>query len=417
MNLNMHNETQLERFLDEKGQEYAPFDPLRAPRILKQLKIPHSATQRVIQIIGTNGKGSTGRFLSLMLYKLGVNVGHFSSPHLLCLGERFWKNGANLSRETLNEAFLALDSVAESGLEQASYFEVLTFLALSVFSDCEVLVLEAGLGGEFDSTTTCVKADLSLFTSIGLDHQEFLGDTLEKIATTKLNAMSKRAILGFQSEVNEDKNIVKEIAKRIAKEKNAQLKILDGIPTQIEQFVKTKDYPTYQAKNLTLAYNGLLALREILEQKPKEIALDSLLESLPPLDLQGRMQKLAPNLYLDVAHNVNAAQALVEHFKKNGFSQNKCVLIYNSFFDKRPSAVLSALKPIIQRVEILKVINERIIEKTKLEQILQDLEIEFKDFEGINPQENYLVCGSFSVVARFLKCFSENKIRLIGGEA
>ena len=100
--------------------------------------------------------------------------------------------------------------------------------------------------------------------------------------------MSKRAILGFQSEVNEDKNIVKEIAKRITKEKNAQLKILDGIPTQIEQFVKTKDYPTYQAKNLTLAYNGLLALREILEQKPKEIALDSLLESLPPLDLQGR---------------------------------------------------------------------------------------------------------------------------------
>lgn len=415
----MHNETQLERFLDEKGLEYMPFDPMRAPKIFKQLKIPHSSTQKIIQIIGTNGKGSTGRFLSLMLYKLGIKVGHFSSPHLLCLSERFWKNGANLSREALNEAFLALDSIAESQLEQASYFEVLTFLAFSVFSDCEVLVLEAGLGGEFDSTTTCVQAELSLFTSIGLDHQEFLGDTLEQIATTKLNAMSKRAILGFQSDKDVDKIV--RIAKEIAKEKNTQLKILEEIPFQITQFIKMKNYPNYQAQNLALAYNGLLVLKEILEKEQeslhkilKEFSLNSLLESLPPLDLQGRMQRLSSNIYLDVAHNVNAAQVLVKQLKNEDFSQNKCVLVYNSYSDKNPRAVLSIFLPIIKRVEILEISNARIMEKAQLEQILQELNIEFKDFKRVNPQENYLVCGSFSVVAEFLTHFLDNKIIWIG---
>lgn len=414
MNLNAHNETQLERFLDEKGLEYAPFDSARAPKILQQLNIVSLPTQTIIQVIGTNGKGSTGRFLSLILHKIGFNVGHFSSPHLLSLEERFWKNGANLSREVLNEAFLALDSTAELQLEKASYFEVLTFLALEVFKNCDILVLEAGLGGEFDSTTTCVQAELSLFTSIGLDHQEFLGDTLEKIATTKLKAMSKRAILGFQSENAEE---IISIAQEIAKEKNAKLEILKEIPDEISQWIARKDYPYYQAQNLTLAYYGLLALKEILEQKQEfsqnVLANFSLecLKILPSLDLQGRLQRLAPNLYLDVAHNVNAAQALVKQFKNHYFSQNKCVLIYNSYFDKNPRAVLSALAPIIKRVEILEIANMRMIAKAQLEKILQELKIEFKDFKmmNLNPEENYLVCGSFSVVAEFLTHFSKTK--------
>ncbi len=413
MNLNAHNETQLERFLDEKGVEYAPFDPMRAPKILQQLKIFAPSRQMIVQVIGTNGKGSTGRFLSLMLHQLGVKVGHFSSPHLLALEERFWKNGGNLSREDLNEAFLALDSIAESQLEQASYFEVLTFLALRVFSDCDILVLEAGLGGEFDSTTTCAKVNLSLFTNIDLDHQEILGDTLEKIATTKLKAMSKRAILGFQSKASYKKEgEVERIAREIAREKRAKLEVLNQIPDEISQWICAKNYPSYQAQNLTLAYYGLLALREIWEQKTaskcfQDFTLESLLKLMLPFDLQGRMQRLTPNICLDVAHNVNAAQAIMEQFKNNFFSQNKCILIYNSYFDKNPYAILSVLAPIIKRVEILEVANPRMIAKKQLEKILQELKIEFRDFKMIEKQENYLVCGSFSVVAEFLKYFSK----------
>ena len=119
----------LEVFLESKGAEYASFDPTRAPKLLAKLGLKFSKNQSIIQIIGTNGKGSTGRFLALMLKTLGVKVGHFTSPHLLHLRERFWINGANISDSALNAAFLELNSEV---LKEASYFEVLTFLTFRV---------------------------------------------------------------------------------------------------------------------------------------------------------------------------------------------------------------------------------------------------------------------------------------------
>ena len=85
----------LMEFLDKKGQEYAPFEPKRAPEILALLNLTLPKKLKVIHIIGTNGKGSTGRFLALMLYQKGFNVGHFTSPHLLNFNERFWSTAKN----------------------------------------------------------------------------------------------------------------------------------------------------------------------------------------------------------------------------------------------------------------------------------------------------------------------------------
>ena len=186
-----------------------------------------------------------------MLYQKGFNVVHFTSPHLLNFNERFWLNGKNLADEILEEAFLELDFTL---LKKASYFEVLTFLAFRVFRDCDYLVLEAGLGGEFDSTTTCFKRDLTLFTHIGIDHQEYLGETIEEIATTKLNAMSKKAILGIQR----DLTIVR-LAKKITQEKQANLHILEkqDILPSIKEYSKKHAYPKYQEENLTMANFGL----------------------------------------------------------------------------------------------------------------------------------------------------------------
>ena len=393
----------LEAFLESKGAEYAPFDPARAPKLLAKLGLKFSNNQSIIQVIGTNGKGSTGRFLALMLKMLGVKVGHFTSPHLLCLNERFWINGANISDSALNVAFLELN---HETLKEASYFEVLTFLAFRVFRDCEVVILEAGLGGEYDSTTTCVKADITLFTSIGIDHQEYLGDTLEKIATTKLNAMAKHAILGFQSE-----DCIEGIAKGIAKAKGAHLEILKEIPQEIQDYV-TKNYPSYQGKNLSLAWAGLLMLNKIrplpnfeLGNVSLDSALSAFLKDLPALDLQGRMQKLAHNIYLDVAHNTDGAKALMESLKKMNFIKDKYILIYNSYFDKNPKAILTLLKPIIVQVQILPLQNPRVIAKPMLEDILQELGIAYCDFGEIREDSQYLVCGSFSVVGKFLELY------------
>lgn len=384
---------QLESFLQSKGLEYAPFDPARATKILSQLNLKSNPKQKIIQIIGTNGKGSTGRFLALMLHSLGISVGHFTSPHLLKIHERFWINGKEVSDSILNDCFLKLD---KTKLQEASYFEILTFLAKVVFNACEVVILEAGLGGEYDSTTTCFKRDVTLFSSISYDHQEVLGSGLEEIATTKLNAMQQNAILGFQ----EHKEVI-EIAKKIANQKNINLEILTNIPDTIAKYIKAKKYASYQAQNLSLAYAGL----QLVETQIKlpNFTLESLIANLLEFDLKGRMQKINANIFLDVLHNVNGAKAVFSFLKNSSFSENKTILIYNSYKDKNPKEILRLLKPLVKRVEILQVQNLRILEKEMLEKILKELEIPFCDFIKIDPKEKYLVCGSFSVVAEFLR--------------
>ncbi|MDE5602395.1 MAG: bifunctional folylpolyglutamate synthase/dihydrofolate synthase, partial [Helicobacter sp.] len=320
----------LEEFLEQKGSEYAPFDAKRAPTILQSLPHLSNLKCKIIHIIGTNGKGSVGRFLSLLLRQKGFNVGHFSSPHLLYFNERFWLNGKNVSLEDLNKAFLSLNPKI---LQEASYFEVLTFLALEVFRECDYFICEAGLGGEFDSTTTCTKPILTLFTSISLDHQEFLGDSLEAIARTKLKAMTKRAILGIQG----FSSVVK-IAKEIAESKKTQLLVLDSkdISEEIKKYCNENSYPNYQQENLTLAYSAFESLgykADILK--------------LPKLDLQGRMQQLFSNVWLDVVHNIGGAKAIL-----GNFSKGKYILVFNSYKDKIPKEILEVLKPIIKSVEI-----------------------------------------------------------------
>lgn len=371
---------ELEKFLEKKGAEYAPFDPKRAPKILKTFNIPF-LKPKVIHIIGTNGKGSTGRFLALMLYQQGFNVGHFTSPHLFSLEERFWHNGKNIALEKLEQAFLEFDTTF---LKEASYFEILTFLALKVFRECDYLVLEAGLGGEFDSTTTCVKRDLTLFSAIDIDHQEFLGESLEEIAKTKLNAMAKRAILGIQVHSS-----VVDIAQKIAQKKQTELLVLDSksLLPSIKAYCKKHHYARFQEENLALAYSGFKAL-----------GFDMNLGELKDLDLQGRAQQIAPNIWLDVLHNPNGARAILENFSKE-----KYILVYNSYLDKNPKEILKILKPIIKRVEIIEISSSRRIPKEQLEDILRGMDLDFMDFCSIQKDEKYLVCGSFCVVAEFLK--------------
>ncbi|WP_299547367.1 Mur ligase family protein [uncultured Helicobacter sp.] len=394
--------------MEQKGAEYAAFDPSRAPELLKKLNLNFNKNQVIIQVIGTNGKGSTGRFLALMLKFLGVKVGHFTSPHLLSLCERFWIDGENIAESVLESAFMSLNREI---LNKASYFEILTFLAFRIFKDCEVVVLEAGLGGEYDSTTTCCVSQLTLFTSIGIDHKEFLGANLKEIATTKLKAMAKLAVIGLQREGE-----VIKFAEQIAKEKGAELVQVKAIPQEIAKIIKKRDYPNYQAQNLALAWQGLIvAIKKIpnLKKIESKIALDfnlalkSILQALPPIDLQGRFQRLTPKITLDVLHNADGARALLEHY----VSENKTIFIYNSYFDKDIRAILSLLKPIIQRVEIFEVRNSRVVAKSKLEQILRELLIPYCDFTCLNKESQYLVCGSFSVVEKFLRDFKVGKIK------
>lgn len=180
----------LKVFLEHKPLYYKEIDHQRVHLAYGLLK-PQLKQPRTVHIVGTNGKGSTGRILAHLAYKSGLSVGHYSSPHILQFNERIWIDGADASDEVLESGHQKLFAILGEEMSDAlSYFEYTTLLAFVVLENCDLMVLEVKLGGEFDATNVCDK-ELSIITPIGIDHQAFLGDTIEEIAVPKLEVFKR----------------------------------------------------------------------------------------------------------------------------------------------------------------------------------------------------------------------------------
>ncbi|MFP6109243.1 Mur ligase family protein [Helicobacter pylori] len=388
----MKNSHGLRAFLETKPKEYHKFDPSRFIQIYKDFKNAFFEIQaKVIHVVGTNGKGSTGRFLTLLLADQNFKVLHFTSPHVFEFRERFFLNGSVVEESVLENAHQQLQSHAFSNA--CSYFEYATLLAVMLAKDCDYLVLEAGLGGEFDSTNALEKT-LSVFTPIDYDHKEFLGDSLESIAQTKLKAMGSLNIIAPQQE------LVLNIAQKIAKEKHAQLIVVQNeISKGVMDYIERYHLAHFLAMNLEVA---LKAFETLMPCNKQEV-----LKNLKPLNLIGRCELLSPNILIDVGHNPHSAKALKEEIKR--IFNAPIVLIYNCYQDKDAFLVLEILKPVVKKVLILELHNERIIQLEKLKGILETLGLEHALFEDVEENENYLVYGSFLVANAFYKRYQKKR--------
>lgn len=372
-------------FIEQKPLYYKEIDHERVHKAYALLK-PYIKKPTVIHLVGTNGKGSTGRIMATLLHEKGTKVGHFSSPHILKFNERIWLEGEDSSDEVLEEGHERLyEILGQEICDGLSYFEYTTLLAFVVMEDMEVIVLEAGLGGEFDATNVVAK-ELSVITPIGLDHQDFLGDMIDKIATTKLNSIEDRVIIGFQNSIE-----VEGIALDIAKEKNAKITFLKDLVLREEILLLTQEmgWSLYLYENALLAVNAL----DIL-------GLEYDIESLKKVKLFGRFYKLMPNVRIDVGHNLLAVEAIVEELKTQ---KEKIVLIYNSLDDKDYHEILKTFRPFIKRVEILPIETQRAVDINLLHKSLEELTISYTNFQSIKEKNNYLVFGSFYVVESFIK--------------
>ncbi len=344
----------------------------------------------VIHIVGTNGKGSTGRFLSHYLHKKGFKTLHYSSPHILKFNERIWINGKDSSDEELEKASKKLQELLPlSLLEKLTYFEYTTLLALVLSSNLDYLVLEAGLGGEFDATNV-VKNDLSLITTIGLDHQSFLGNSIEEIARTKMRSVDTKMLIGYQvsNEVYETALKVKEeLKKEFGKE------IVIQTVKEFDKYDLDEKFASYLKLNLHLVIEVL---------KELDIEIDT--KIFNDVKLSGRCEKIKDNITIDVGHNPLAATVLAREF-----NNKKVHLIYNSYKDKDYAEVLRILKPIITQITILELDDNRIVDKNNLLDICHNLNIIVNSLEKIDPKEEYLVFGSFLVVEKFLRNMELNE--------
>ncbi|MGL2383965.1 Mur ligase family protein [Helicobacter pylori] len=388
----MKNSHGLKAFLETKPKEYHQFDPSRFIQIYKDFKNAFFEIQaKVIHVVGTNGKGSTGRFLTLLLADQNFKVLHFTSPHVFEFRERFYLNGSVVKESVLENAHQQLQSHAFSNA--CSYFEYATLLAVMLAKDCDYLVLEAGLGGEFDSTNALEKT-LSVFTPIDYDHKEFLGDSLESIATTKLKAMGPLNVIAPQQE------LVLNVAQKIAKDKRTQLIVVQNeISKGVSDYIERYHLAHFLAMNLEVA---LKAFETLMPCNKQEV-----LKNLKPLDLIGRCELLSPNILIDVGHNPHSAKALKEEIKR--LFNAPIVLIYNCYQDKDAFLVLEILKPVVKKVLILELHNERIIQLEKLKGILETLGLEHALFEELKENENYLVYGSFLVANAFYERYPKKR--------
>ncbi len=373
----------LEELLSSKPLYYTKFDPNRIVEAYELIKNSIKHPRRV-QLIGTNGKGSTGRAIAHLAYQSGLRVGHFSSPHILDFKERFWIDGDFATTQALEKANKKLFNLLKEPMAKTlSYFEYQTLLAFTLFEDLDLQVIEAGLGGEYDATSV-TNYDLTLITPIDLDHSDFLGNTIAEVATTKLKAMASKALIAKQ--INEE---VYSIAKDIALKKQSKLYFVKDFKD--DRFAKIKDikkeYPNYLIQNITTATYAL----DILN-------IDYNLEDLKTLELFGRFYKLKENITLDVGHNLLAAKAIAKSLT------NKIDLIFNILSDKDAKEVLKELKPKIETLHIIKLDTQRAISLDKLESILNELNIKYNYFNGeIQNNRDYLIFGSFYVVEEFLK--------------
>ncbi len=410
----------LATFLKTKPLYYKEIDHKRIHIAYDRLK-PYIRRPKTVHIVGTNGKGSTGRIIAYLAWQGGIDnkikaslndankhhqssiinhqsklsVGHFSSPHILKFNERIWIDGADSSDEVLEEAHQKLFSILGKEISDSlSYFEYTTLLAFVVFENCDLIVLEAGLGGEFDATNVCDK-ELSVITPIGIDHQSFLGDTIEEIAATKIRSIQKKVLLAPQ--VYDE---VVEVAEKTADEKGAILftvgsMLSTNISQKIKEIAKQKGWADYLIDNVVVA---VLAL-DILE-------IGYQLNDLLSLELFGRFYQLTDNIRIDVGHNPLAARAIEKALNE------KVVLIYNSLDDKDYEKVLRILKPKVKRVEIIPIQSQRAITLEDIEKALDKVEIEYNYFDKrIDKNEHYLVFGSFYVVEEFLKQVGEPTLR------
>ncbi len=376
----------LKDFLDNKPLYYDKIDYTRMPRVYESVK-SHFKIPKTIHLIGTNGKGTTGRFLASALHSLGYATGHYTSPHILHFNERVWLAGEDVKDEKLESAHKELQSIlTQKSADSLSYFEYTTLLAMWIYQECDYVVLEAGLGGEHDATAVFPKI-LTLVTPIDIDHEAFLGNTVKKIARTKLNAVQNRAILA-----NQNHKDVFSVTEELSNEKPVRFHALEEFinsedEKEIITLSKKLSLAPYLEDNLKLAIAALKSL-------DIEYSADNFTDS----KLFGRLTRLDENIIVDVGHNVLAARSVLSALKPEKYS-----LVYNSYKDKNYQEILSTLKPIIAEIEIIDIVDKRAENIDVMREVVEDLGIECKMFDKIEKSKNYLVFGSFSVVESFLK--------------
>ena len=307
-----------------------------------------SSNSKIIQVAGTNGKGSVCAYLRAILMEGKRSVGMFISPHLESMRERISINGELITKEDFVRIFTFVREMAkESGkydLSHPSYFEFLFLMAMCYFEEKQpdYILLETGLGGRLDATNSILTPAVCVITQIGYDHMQYLGDTLEQIAAEKAGIIKENIPVVFTDRRTEVTGILTEYAKK-KKSRTVVLgkdQILNvNIKNKTIDFYLHTGYYNYVSLSLNTSAlyqieNASLAILAAQELKDEKITPDIIRKGVWAACWPGRMEEAVPGVFLDGAHNEDGIEAFLRTAAKDGCA-GKRILLFGVVTDKR----------------------------------------------------------------------------------
>jgi dihydrofolate synthase / folylpolyglutamate synthase len=378
---------------------------------------PHKKIKSV-HIAGTNGKGSVASVIASVLTESGLKTGLYTSPHLVDFNERIRINGKMISDEEIVNYAEELLEFAET--IDCTFFEITTVMAFKYFADyqTDICVIETGMGGRFDSTNI-LEPLLSIITSIGIDHTEFLGDTKELIAFEKAGIIKPltSCIIGESAAEHTP------VFQNAAKEVNAEL-IFAGDRYNFKNISYNSNFKTsaravstnksfdivsvlpgnHQLSNLKSSLTAIDLLID-LGYKIDEMTISKGIENVyKNTGLIGRIQTIRekPLLLLDVSHNPEAISELLKTIKLYSADKQKFTIFFGVMADKDIRSMLEILKPFTQRLFLPKLKIDRAELPENIAKMANEMQfgeiVQFEDvksaYESISDEDT-IITGSF----------------------
>ena len=311
----------------------------------------------VIHVAGTNGKGSTCAMIDSITRACGKRSGLFTSPHLIDYRERIKVSGNEIPEHICAAMLTELREICERMETHPTFFEITLVLAMRWFRkcECEVIVLETGMGGRLDATTA-VPADICVITPIGLDHMQWLGNTLEEIAAEKAGIfVSGKPVISAPQTPG-----VQFVLEKEANEVRAPIEFVDA-PLLGYPMALAGEHQQWNAALATAAlYRAGFALSS-----------DSVRYGLSTVAWPGRFEVIQPGIVLDGAHNPQSAEVLAATWRQC-YPGKKAALVFSAVAGKDIGKILEILAPLASRIFLCPVDTPRAVSAGELAGFLPD---------------------------------------------
>lgn len=352
----------------------------RTRELLERMGHPERGL-RFVHVLGTNGKGSTSAMLASVLQAAGYVTGLYTSPYLFRFHERMQVNGVPITDEELAQATEATRPFAEAMAEHPTEFELVTAVAFEYFRQkgCDIVVLEAGLGGRLDSTNVIPSPEVVVLTRIGLDHTAELGDTLEAIAGEKAAVVKPGcSVVAYQQEAS-----VMKVFEQACRRADTALRPADFTRLRVRRDDlegQVFDYRNLEGLRIALLgphqrCNGAVVVEAVLALRERGwvITDEALRRGLAQARWPGRFELVSrsPRFIVDGGHNPQCAQSVADGLR-DYFPGEKAVFLIGVLADKDYRSLTACLAPLAKCFVTVTPDSGRALEAAELGRLLEE---------------------------------------------